>query len=191
MKLSSSLRLSLLLAAIGLAAPLATATGAADPEASTGLEPASIGGAAALTLRARLTLQHPRVGGTMIVDVVSEAGAGATTAAFHVVFDPALLEPVPSEFREGGWLKRGGAATSFLAAAASTGDRVIVGVARLAPSTGARRGGTVCRLAFRALAAGPTALAFDSAHVTSAGGTEVSLRFPTLPLTIRPASRRP
>jgi hypothetical protein len=144
-----------------------------------------------LTLRARPTPARPRAGGTFTVDVVARAGAAATSAAFHVVFDPTLVEPVPSGFREGGWLKRGGAQTSFLATTATAGDRVVVGVARLAPAGGAKRGGTVCRLVFRALAPGSTALAFDRAHVTSADGSEVSLRFSSVPLTIRPPARRP
>lgn len=145
------------------------------------------------TIRALPRPKRVNAGEVFTIEVSAHRGRGAAAAAFHLVYDPLLVEPVPSDFREGGWLKQGRSPTSFLARTASTGDRVLVGVTRLGAPRGVRKDGTVCRLSFRALAPGATAIVFDRAHLTSAGGSELNARFLPARLTIRaaPAGKGP
>ncbi|HXI04624.1 MAG TPA: cohesin domain-containing protein, partial [Candidatus Saccharimonadales bacterium] len=118
------------------------------------------------TVRAVVRPATIREGQVFTVEVRGSDLDDATALSAHLVYDPALVEPLPSGFTEGPLLRRGGAATSFLARPATTGDRVILGIARLGREPGARGQGLFCTLAFRALKAGSGTLVFDRARLT-------------------------
>lgn len=120
---------------------------------------------------------RPRQGQIFTVEIRARHLRDAGSVAFHLVFDPSQVEPVPSGFSEGPVLGRGGARTTFLAAPASTGDRIIVGLARLGSTRGAGGKGPLCRLAFRAVGDGPVAFAFDQARVTDPAAVPIPVRF--------------
>jgi len=134
-------------------------------------------GDATPAVRAVVRPQQVRAGDRITVEIAARGLRGAGAVAFHLVFDPSLLEPVPEGFTEGAFLRQGGASTSFLASPASTGERIFVGIARLGASRGARGSGPLCRLTFRALAPGTTSVLFDRASVTSPSGGPRATRF--------------
>lgn len=118
-----------------------------------------------------------RQGQTFTVEIRARRLRDAGAVAFHLLFDPDLVEPVPSGFSEGPVMGRGGAGTSFLAAPASTGDRIILGLARLGRSAGTQGKGLLCRLTFRAVGDGPAAFAFDQARLTAPDASPLPARF--------------
>ncbi len=133
------------------------------------------------TIRA---IAHPakvQAGETFTVDIRARRMKGAAAVAFHLVYDPALVVPVMSGSTEGPLFGRGGARTSFLARAGSTGDRVVLGIARLGAGGSGASKGLLCRLTFRAVSNGTALLAFDQAQVSNpvAG---------TIPATFQPGS---
>jgi len=143
----------------------------AEPAHSAAARPAPA------TIRA---LAHPArvaAGGTITVEISARGLKDAGGAAFHLVFDPSFMEPLPAGALEGALLRQGGAATSFMAQPASTGDRVIVGLTRLGARRGVHGGGVLCRIAFRALRPGATAVAFDRAHLMGPDASDREARF--------------
>ncbi len=118
-----------------------------------------------------------RAGDIFTVEIRARGMKGAAAVAFHLVYDPALVIPVMSGSTEGPLLGRGGARTSFLVRAGSTGDRVILGIARLGAERSGSGKGLLCRLTFRAVAAGTALLAFDQAQVTDPAAGTISATF--------------
>src|SRR2546427_12488915 len=72
------------------------------------------------TLKAVPRPAHAAEGEVFTIEIIVHGGRNVGAAAFHVVYDPSRMTPVPSEFREGAWMKQGGATTEFLATSAST-----------------------------------------------------------------------
>jgi len=163
-----------------LAAPTAKPDGAR--------ETARTSGASSTPARLIVTAGAGRIHeGDLFSVVVHVRGArDVGGAAFHVVYDPTRVKPIAASFTEGPWMRQGGASTSFLAAPASTGDRVVVGNTRLGSPRGARSRGVICRLTFRAVAAGPTAIGLDRAHLTDPRGLESSSESKPASLEILP-----
>ncbi len=140
-------------------------------------------------IRAVVRPRHVRPGDLVTVEVVGRRLRNIGAVAFHLVFDPSLLEPVPEGFTEGPLLRRGGARTVFLARPASTGDRILLGVTRLGAPQGARGDGTLCRLTFRALEPGATSVVFDRARITRPDARERRARFVPGRIVIRDAAK--
>lgn len=164
--------------------PSHPSTGGAEASLDEGAAPSR--SSSTTTITARIRPKRVRAGDAFTVEVVAHDASNVSAIFFHLVFDPALVVPVPDGFAEGGWFHRNHATTRFLARPASSGERILVGLARLGPG-GAGGAGVVCRLTFRALAAGDTALAFDRAGLTSPGGAEIPSRFNGSTLKIRSA----
>lgn len=129
----------------------------------------------------------PIEGAVFTIEVRVSRLRDAGAVAFHLLYDPEMVEPLPSAFTEGGVMRRGGASTSFLAAPASTGERLMLGIARLGRGEGARGDGLLCRLAFRALRAGPAEFAFDRAAVTTPAAVSIPASFRPGHVLIRPS----
>ena len=170
----------------GAATSAATPSGPGAPGASAEAGESASRGATTTTVTARIRPKRVRAGDPFTVEIVAHGATNVSSVFFHLVFDPALVVPVPGGFAEGPWLRRDHASTRFLARPASSGERVFVGLSRLSPG-GAGGAGVACRLTFRALAAGDTAIAFDRAGLSSPGGAEVASRFTGSTLKIRPA----
>ncbi len=136
----------------------------------------------------RLVVQKERIreGDLFTVEVRGRRMKKAAAVAFHLVYDPALVVPVMSGVAEGTVLSRGGAPTSFLTRAASTADRVLIGIARLTSEGSARGKGLLCRLTFRAVGAGTASLVFDRAQVSDASAGSLPADFRPLSVRIHP-----
>jgi hypothetical protein len=148
-----------------------------------GARPARVSGAPTPSIRMVARPARLQVGRVFTVEIRARHLRDAGALAFHLVYDPAMIEPVPEGFTEGTLLRRNGARTSFLARPASTGDRVMVGIARLGDPRGTRGRGHVCRLTFRALRPGESAIVFDRARLSDPQAREIQATFQ--PVTIR------
>lgn len=199
---------SLPAATLLLAAALASLSGAAQAGGAGREEeraPRPAEGSAAPTVRAVVSPGQVQEGRLFTVQIWARNLRGTGAAAFHLVYDPELVEPVPSGFTEGTALRHGGVATSFMAAPASTGDRIMVGLARLGRkragassiTAGAagnrgritartarrgrpaatREGGLLCTLTFRALKTGPATFVFDRARLTTGDAVPLQATF--------------
>lgn len=136
-------------------------------------------------IRAFVRPKVVRPGDLVTVRITGRNLRNVGAVAFHLVFDPRVLEPVPEGFTEGNLLRRDGARTIFLAKPASTGERIMVGVTRLGERRGARGEGTLCRLTFRALAPEATSVVFDHARMTRPDASEHTTRFVPARVVIR------
>jgi hypothetical protein len=123
------------------------------------------------------------------IHVTARGLRGASAVAFQLEYDPALVAPVTEAFQEGRLLGRDGAATSFLARPATTGDRIVVGISRLGAGPGARGDGTLCRLAFRALREGTASFSFAKERVMGPDLSERRARFVAGPVRIDSRAR--
>ncbi|MFQ5702113.1 MAG: cohesin domain-containing protein [Acidobacteriota bacterium] len=114
------------------------------------------------------TRTRPREGSLFSVYIRIRNARQVGSVPFSVVFDPEILEYVPSRSREGSFLRRDGAATVFLATA-GTGRSglagVSVGLSRLRSDRGVSGRGILCKLTFRAKAPGTSRLDFTRARV--------------------------
>lgn len=120
---------------------------------------------------------RPAPGDVVNVEIRARGVRGAGSLSFHLVYDPTIFEPVATGHVEGKLLRQGGARTSFMTGTASTGERVMVGLTRLGSVPGARGSGLICRLSFRALAAGSTAFVFDRARLSAPDATDLGASF--------------
>jgi len=179
------------IAAAACAAALFAGEGLEAPAAGSAGAPAKRRAAPAVSaVIAHAKPGRVRVGDLVTVEIAARGVEGAGAVSFHLVFDPARLEPVTDRFFEGGWLRRDGASTAFLARAASSGDRVMVGITRLGAYRGARGSGTLCRLTFRARAPGSTAFLFDRAVLSAPDASRTQTRFVPARVIIEPAKEK-
>ena len=138
-------------------------------------------------VRASVRRAQTAIGSQVIVQVRIRQAADVASIPFTLLFDPRILAFDAAATAEGDFLRKDGAATAFLAApivdesggVGESGDGmagIAVGASRLGTS-GATGSGTICRLVFRARAAGSTSLAFARARVLSPGAVTLPARF--------------
>lgn len=178
---------ALILAVIGAAVLGAAVLGMGIPFPALAAEPdASASGRAIKTATIKAVVRPARVtAGSDVTVVVSARDLhDARAVAFHLVYDPSILVPVHGSASEGGLFRQAGAATSFLSKPASTGDRIIVGIARLGDERGARGDGTLCRFTFKTLKPGATAVALDRARLIGPRAEDLPARFQSGRITI-------
>src|SRR5262245_23465417 len=121
-----------------------------------------------MVVRADAGRRVARVGATVTVTIQIQDARDVGSVPFTLLYDPDILEPLPSAAREGPFLKRDRAATTFLVSTGSApgaASGVIVGLSRLESDRGARGRGVLCRLIFRARAPGVSTLAFSRAAI--------------------------
>ena len=111
---------------------------------------------------------HPRVGSFFSVFVRISSSRDVGSVPFTVLFDPEILEFVPSRSREGKFLLKDRSKVAFLAKSSKgpsglTG--VTVGLSRLRSDRGVSGRGILCKLTFRAKATGISRLDFARARV--------------------------
>ena len=102
---------------------------------------------------------------------------------FHIVYDPTVLKFQGA--REGPFLARDGAATTFMWAPAGDGARVVVGHSRLGQVGGISGGGELCILNFAAVAPGNARLGLERAEVIRASGARQQAVFQVVPVEVR------
>jgi len=133
-----------------------------------------------------------RPGGTITVTVKIENARNVGSIPFTLRYDPTILELVSaSSVTEGGFLRQGGAPTTFLArpGSAARGGGVVVGLSRLGAGqggAGARGKGTLCRMTFRALQPGVSPLTFAGAAVLDPSARPLAATFRGGSLTVKP-----
>lgn len=128
-----------------------------------------------------------RAGSTVTVDIRISRSHDVGSVPFTLHYDPAILEFLPASPVEGGFLRRNGAATSFLATAPS-GTRsgtIVVGLSRLGQTAGAGGKGTLCRLTFRARAPGIAAVRFGRGAVLDPSARPMAAVFTGATLTVK------
>ncbi len=145
------------------------------------------GDAGLVDVRASVSRARTAIGSQVIVQVRIRGGADVGSVPFTLLFDPRILAFDAAATVEGAFLRKDGASTVFLAAPVvdergGTAESVqgmagiAVGLSRLGAS-GATGSGTLCRLVFRARAAGTTSLEFARARVLSSGAAALPSRF--------------
>jgi len=121
-----------------------------------------------------------RAGKIVVVRVTIRGGEGVSSVPFTLLYDPAVLEFLPAASRQGRFMKRGGAATTFLAVqGAAPGGRtgVVVGLSRMGTRQGVSGRGVLCELAFRARAPGLSVLSFTRSAVLDPRAVPQPARF--------------
>ena len=96
---------------------------------------------------------------------------------------------VASASSEGGFLRKGGAPTHFVASpgSPSRGGGVVVGHSRLGSTTGARGKGTLCRITFRARQPGVSQLTFARASVLDPSAVPLPATFRSATIAVEAA----
>lgn len=133
---------------------------------------------------------RPTVGTTFNVYVRIRGAENVGSVPFTLLYDPALVQFISAESREGGFLRRDGSSTSFLAVGGSTpagSTGVIVGLSRLRPDVGVRGKGILCKLTFRARAPGSCRLSFQRASALDPKASPLAARFEGTVIDVRPA----
>jgi hypothetical protein len=175
---------------LSLATALLIGLGPAAPPATD-----AAGDAGIVDVRALVGRGRPTIGSQVVVLVRIQNAASVGSVPFTLRFDPTILEFVPGAAAEGDFLHQDGAQTVFIAAPV-TDERgvadgragIAVGLSRLETS-GVTGRGTLCRLIFRAKAAGTTSLEFARARVLDASATALPSRFTGATVTVRETRR--
>jgi len=133
-----------------------------------------------LTVSARPSSTRPQVGSVIKVRVEVRGARQVGSVPFSLAYDPAILEFIPGSATEGSFLRKGGAATSFLAQGGTDREgrtTVVVGLSRLGAGSGASGSGVLCELAFRVRAPGAAPLTFVRARALSPSARPMEARF--------------
>jgi general secretion pathway protein D len=167
-------------AAFALATTLASGIWLASP---------ALPAAGAATVRVVPAPSTIGIGATVTVFVRIERARNVASVPFTIYFDPAILEFVGGSAREGNFLNRNGAATTFIAVPgpASRGGGVVVGLSRLGAARGVQGKGLLCRLTFRARAPGIAPVGFARATVLDPAAQRLEAVFKGTSIRVRPA----
>jgi hypothetical protein len=112
-------------------------------------------------------------GGIMTVDVMASSSTAVVDAPFNLTFDPnvvAFVDGVPGDF-----LTQGGSSVVFLADGRSRPGDVAVAAGRVEREQGARGAGLLCRVRFRGVGAGTTAVLVGQAKAWGTRGEELTV----------------
>lgn len=129
-----------------------------------------------------------RVGKIVTVDIQIRAANNVGSVPFMLVYDPEVLEPLTSMMLEGPFLKRDGSSTAFMTRVSATAaGALIVGHSRLRSDRGLAGKGTLCRLRFRALREGTSALSFVRASVLDPRAQPLQATFESSSIRVKAA----
>lgn len=112
-------------------------------------------------------------GAIVSVDVMASSKSEVVDAPLHLLFDPNVLEFVDGT--PGDFLTRGGSSIVFLADGTSVPGDVAVAAGRVEREHGASGNGLLCRVRFRGIGAGTTAVIVSEAKVWGAGGEALTV----------------
>lgn len=169
----------------GEANPLAPAAGGGTAPTGSllsggGLADASSGGAAQLLWQGPTQL---KAGDALALQLVMQADRPVVSVPLAVGFDPGLLQV--TNVSEGGFLKQGGAATTF-SYRVDPGGQVLLTATR-SGAGGASNSDVLATLTFRALAAGTSRVELITIAPVGAGGSTINSILPAAhALTINP-----
>ena len=126
------------------------------------------------------------LGQIVSVDVRIRGARNVGSVPFTLVYDPGILEPVTAEVIEGPFLRRDGSQTAFMTRPSqSSPGSWIVGLSRLRSDRGAEGKGTLCRLRFKALREGTSALQFARAAVLDPQAQHLPATFETSSIRVK------
>ena len=147
-------------------------------------------GATSPTIKASPNTSTVAIGATLTVTIRINSASNVGSVPFTLLYDPAILEFVAATSREGGFLKKNHAATSFIARSGplSRGGGVVVGLSRLDPVRGADGKGSLCHLTFRAIAPGLSPLTFNRATLFDPRAQPLGASFTGTTIRVKPAS---
>lgn len=137
------------------------------------------GAAVSLTADRKLVRQ----GDTVRLTVRIAAAENVGHVPFHLSYDPAVLRFVKAQ--EGEFLRADGNGTVFLAAPASTGSALVVGLSRLGRQVGVAGSGDLCTFEFEAVGRGDAKLAFARASVRDPENRALPAQFQPVTLSVR------
>jgi hypothetical protein len=127
-----------------------------------------------------------RVSDMMDVEITIREAKGVAAIAFHLHYDPNVIDFVEPAV-EGPFLGQGGSIdTMLLAREVIAGGEVVVGNASIGPSPGASGAGTVVKLRFVAQRAGATPLTFSAARIFNPMVEELPSQFGTAMIRVEP-----
>ena len=112
-------------------------------------------------------------GGIMTVDVMASSSTAVVDAPFNLIFDPNVVEfvdGVPGDF-----LTQGGSSIVFLADGRSRPGDVAVAAGRVERGHGANGAGLLCRVRFRGVGVGTTAVLVGQAKAWGTRGEELTV----------------
>jgi hypothetical protein len=112
-------------------------------------------------------------GAVLTVDVMASSNVAVVDAPLHLSFDPAVVEFVDGT--PGDFLTQGGSSIVFFADGRSRAGDVAIAAGRVARGQGASGSGLLCRIRFRGVAPGSTALLVGQAKAWGTGGEELAV----------------
>ena len=113
-------------------------------------------------------------GEIVAVDVMASSSTAVVDAPLHLTFDPNAVEfvdGVPGDF-----LTQGGSSVVFLADGRSRPGDVAIAAGRVSRERGASGSGLLCRVRFRGIGAGTTAVSVGQAKAWGAAGEALTVR---------------
>jgi hypothetical protein len=113
-------------------------------------------------------------GAVVTVDVLASSNAAVVDAPLHLSFDPRVVEYVDGA--PGDFLTQGGSSLVFFADGSSRPGDVAVALGRVDRGQGAMGSGLLCRVRFRGVAAGTTAIAVGQAKAWGTRGEEFGIQ---------------
>ena len=140
------------------------------------------------TVRAVPSATSTTPGAIIRVAVKIQDARDAGSVPFTLLYDPSVLEFLPSASSEGDFMRRDGSKTSFLAVQSSrkgTISGIVVGLSRLRSDKGASGRGTLCHLVFRARAEGLASLSFGQAAILDPKAGRLASEFQSGSILVR------
>ncbi len=113
-------------------------------------------------------------GEVVTVDVMASSSTAVLDAPIHLTFDPNVVEFVDGT--PGNFLTQGGSSIVFLADGHSRPGDVAIAAGRVAREQGASGSGLLCRVRFRGVAAGTTAVSVAQAKAWGTSGEPLTVR---------------
>jgi len=113
-------------------------------------------------------------GEVMTVDVMASSSAAVVDAPLHLTSDPNVLEFVDGT--PGDFLTQGGSSVVFLADGRSRPGDVAIAAGRVSRESGASGSGLLCRVRFRGVGVGTTAVSVGQAKAWGTQGEELTVR---------------
>ena len=113
-------------------------------------------------------------GEVVTVDVMASSSTAVLDAPLHLTFDPNVVEFVDGA--PGDFLTQGGSSVVFIADGRSRPGEVAIAAGRVAREQGASGSGVLCRVRFRGVAAGTTAVSVAQAKAWGTSGEQLTVR---------------
>lgn len=153
--------------------PVSPTPAASDPEAKASASGETATTPGELQLLVVASASEIATGAIMTVDVMASSSTAVVDAPLHLTFDPNVVEFVDGA--TGDFLAQGGSSVVFFADGRSRPGDVAIATGRVEREQGARGEGLLCRIRFRGVGSGTTAVVVGQAKAWGARGEELSV----------------